>query len=93
MKTAGYIGLVILQCGLLSVAAPVLNAQPKAQNQHKTASSTHGRAKDSTQWVADPLRGWVPTETRHEEKEKNSAIKQGQGPRNRARAKNGTNKS
>ena len=89
MKAAGYIGLVILQSALLSVAAPVRSAPPKEHKQHKTASSTHSRAKDSTQWVADPLRGWVPTETRHEENEKNSAIKQGQ--RNRARPKNGTN--
>jgi hypothetical protein len=78
VKAAGYIGLVILQIGLLSVAAPARSAQPKEQHQHKTASSTHSRAKDSTQWAADPLHGWIPAETRHDEKEKKSATKQRQ---------------
>jgi len=78
MGVAGYIGLVILQIGLLSVAAPVRSAQPSQQNQHKTAGSTHRAVKYNTQWAADPLRGWIPAETRHDEKEKKSATKQRQ---------------
>jgi hypothetical protein len=78
MKAAGYIGLAILQIGLLSVATPVRSAQPSRQKEPKTAGSTHRAAKNNTQWAADPLRGWIPTETRHDEKEKKSATKQRQ---------------
>ncbi len=80
MEAAGYIGvgLVILQLGLLSGAGPVRSAQPSRQKAPKMAQSTHGAGKNNTQWAADPLRGWIPAETRHEEKEKKSATKQRQ---------------
>ena len=78
MGAAGFIGLAILQIGLLSVAAPVRSAQPSRQKGYKMAGSTPSAAKENTQWAADPLRGWVPAEMRHEEKEKKSATKQRQ---------------
>ncbi len=90
MKAAGYIGLVILQSGLLSVAAPVRSAQPSRQQEPKMAGSTHNAAKNHTQWAADPLRGWIPAEPRHEEKEKKSATTQRQHKQTKANDK--TNK-
>lgn len=78
MGAAGYIGLVILQISLLSTATTVRSAQPSRQKEPKMAGSTHNAAKNNTQWAADPLRGWIPAEPRHEEKEKKSATKQRQ---------------
>ena len=78
MKAAGYIGLVILQISLLSAATTVRSAQPSRQKEPKMAGSTHHAAKNNTQWAADPLRGWIPAEPRHDEKEKKPATKQRQ---------------
>ena len=88
MGVAGYIGLAILQIGLLSGAAPVQSAQPSQQNHHKAAGSAHRATKTHTQWAADPLRGWIPAEPDHVEKEKNSAAKQ----RQQTKSKDRTNK-
>lgn len=69
MNAAGYIGLAILPVALLSAAGPLQSAQTKRQNGAKSVPSTASAAKkDNSEWNADPLRGWVPTQARHEDK-------------------------
>lgn len=92
MGAAGYIGLVILQIGLISAATTVLSAQSSRQNEPQTATPTRApsAAKNNAQWAADPVRGWVPAETRQEGKEKKPTTKQGM--RSQAKANDKTNK-
>jgi hypothetical protein len=78
MGVAGYIGLVILQIGLLSASTTVRSAQASRQNEPKTATPTRtsSAAKNDAQWAADPVRGWVSAETSQEGKEKKPTTKQ-----------------
>jgi hypothetical protein len=79
VRAAGYIGLVIVQIGLLSVATTVRSAQPNRQNEQKPekAPRAPSAAKNHAQWAADPAQGWVPAETGHEEKKSRRPNKRG----------------
>lgn len=75
MKLSQYVTIILLLnvLNFFSVASGA-NAEPgkkKAGGQAESHMSSKGSANSNAQWTADPVRGWVRADERHEVHDQN----------------------
>jgi len=94
MKTHKYVNVFVVLNALifcLSGTAAQAGQAKKGSNSRGGQADSHmsekGTTNSNAQWSADPLRGWVRAQERHELRDEKQNVKKGKGKSSKGRGK------